>query len=46
MLGYRAAGVTMAAGVKDDGSTTPVRPASAVFADLVPYAKAHDGLPR
>jgi hypothetical protein len=46
LLGYRAAGVTMAAGVKDDGSTTPVRPASAVFADLVPYAKAHDGLPR
>lgn len=46
LLGYRAAGTTMAAGVKDDGGTTPTRPMSAVFADLVPYAKAHDGLPR
>jgi len=46
LLGYQAAGVTRAAGVKDDGSTTPIRPLSAVFADLVPYAKAHDGLPR
>ena len=46
LLGYQAAGVTMAAGVKEDGSATPIRPVSAVFADLVPYAKAHDGLPR
>jgi hypothetical protein len=46
LLGYQAAGVTMAAGVKEDGSTTPIRPVSAVFADLVPLAKAHDGLPR
>lgn len=46
LLGYQAAGVTRAAGVKEDGSTTPIRPLSAVFADLVPYAKAHDGLPR
>jgi hypothetical protein len=46
MLGYRAAGTTMAAGVKEDGSTTTLRPLSAVLADLVPYAKAHDGLPR
>jgi hypothetical protein len=46
LLGYQAAGVTMATGVKEDGSTTPSRTASAVLADLVPYAKAHDGLPR
>lgn len=46
LLGYQAAGTTMAAGVKEDGSTTPSRKASAVFADLVPLAKAHDGLPR
>jgi len=46
LLGYQVAGVTRAAGVKEDGSTTPLRPLSAVFADLVPYAKAHDGLPR
>jgi hypothetical protein len=46
LLGYRAAGTTMAAGVKDDGGTTPTRPMSSVLADLVPYAKAHDGLPR
>jgi len=46
LLGYQVAGITRAAGVKEDGSTTPIRPLSAVFADLVPYAKAHDGLPR
>jgi hypothetical protein len=46
LLGYQVAGVTRAAGVKEDGSTTPIRPLSAVFADLVPYTKAHDGLPR
>jgi hypothetical protein len=45
-LGYQVAGITRAAGVMEDGSTTPLRPLSAVFADLVPLAKAHDGLPR
>ena len=46
VLGCRAGGTTMAAGLKDDGGTAPLRPLSAVLADLVPYAKAHDGLPR
>lgn len=46
MLGYRAGSTTMAAGVKEDGSATPPRPLSSMLADLVPYAKAHDGMPR
>jgi hypothetical protein len=46
LVGYKAGTTTMVAQVMPDGSTASPRPASAAFADLVPMAKAHDGLPR
>jgi hypothetical protein len=45
-VGYKVGPTTMLTQIMEDGSTVSPRLASAVFSDLVPMAKAHDGLPR
>jgi len=46
LIGYKTGTTTMAAPLMPNGSRISPRPAADVLMDLVPMAKAHDGLPR